>query len=138
MKYRIRILDVRFCGCDSEGEVRGALEDGREFRYYYQGSDHQAISRFPLNEVVDVKIIGKVSSATIASDCEKRLTFPDNNCRFEASGRVTNIESNDGELLYVLDSVVPLVFDNELGQFPISIDSCVNVKGELWAEDWWE
>lgn len=142
MQYRIYILELTPWGCGFEGEVAGKCDNGAPIWFYYQGSDQQAEIRFPVNQWVTVELLGRLASASLqANDIIKQtphqyLKFPLHNCHFEASGQIIDISQTPEDTIYLLQSNLPLPFDNELGKSPISLGHWVNVTGELWVTNW--
>ncbi|UXK10089.1 glycerate kinase [Shewanella putrefaciens] len=141
MQYRIYILELTQWGCGFEGEVAAKCDNGAPIWFYYQGSDQQAKARFPLNQWVTVELLGRLASASPQVDIieqapHQHLQFPLHNCHFEASGQIIDISQTPEDTIYLLQSNLPLPFDNELGKSPISLSDWVNVTGELWVTNW--
>ena len=113
------------------------LENGFPLWFYYQGGDSQAGASFPVGKFTRVELIGKLCVATVIEKRTPSLTFSKQNCHFEASGLISDIVESEGERLYILDSEIRLLFDNENGQSPITCGAFVSVKGELWVDNWW-
>ena len=133
MKYRAIILEIKPCGCGSEGEISAQLSSGRKIWFYYQGSSDQASQGFPVGDLVEVELIGELSTAIIIAERSKPFFYQNDTCRFEAFGEISSIESDGEQSLFVLESDVKLAFDNELGKRPISVGDYVRVTGELRA-----
>lgn len=138
MHYRARILNIKHCGCDAEGEVQAQIENGATLWFYYQGSDAQAAGRFCVGKSISVELVGRLSNVA-ASDVESRsISFTATDCKYHASGRITSVEEVDGETVYLLDALFPLRIYPECPQTSLLPGMWVNVDGEIWAENWWD
>lgn len=134
MQYRIYILELIPCGNGVEGEVAGKCDNGAPIWFYYQGSDQQAKMRFPVNQWVTVELLGQLASVQVdIIEQAPRLPIQLN---FKTSGQIVDISQTPEDTIYLLQSNLPLPFDNELGKSPISLSDWVNVTGELWVTNW--
>lgn len=135
MPQRLLILELLPCGCDAEGKVHAALEDGTPIWFYYMGPDLLAEQTFIPGSVVEVELVGWNAAATVCTAQEKSITFPAANYQFVAHGQIIASKEDDGEVDYLLDAGLSFYFDNEDGEEPIKVGDWIRLEGELRA-DW--
>ncbi|WP_164672922.1 glycerate kinase [Aeromonas hydrophila] len=134
MPFRLCIIEINPSSSDADGNVRAKLDNGLEIWFYYQGSNQQGYQWFPVNGVVEVMLVGRLSSVSAIEQPSISLSFPNRNCCYQATGQITGTEEIDGESLLKLSSILSFPIDNELGKELFAIGSWVSIHGELWAE----
>lgn len=126
LKHRIIPREIIPCDCGEEGEMRLFFPVyGVEIKCYYQGETTHLLAELPLNQESIADIALWYGCATSTSKQVKSL-IP--TLRGVYARKDKDV---DGSTMYLIDSLIPVHMDNELGDYiePGEIGSWVESEG---------
>jgi hypothetical protein len=128
MKLRVRTLSIDPCGCGFEGSIRFQLVDvGTEIACsYISKSDEVVAETYQVGEMTDAPVFLAFGAIKRTTKCTPSLSPT-------VVGRFAGWLTVDGDKYGIVDGIVRILVDNELGEgmHDLSLGDWVECTGEL-------